>query len=126
VIKQIKHYTREFIRAHPDDIFVYGSNMQGNGWRGQAKEACGEPNTVGIPTKWLPSNKAEAFFSEDDFFKVQVKIDTAFLKLQRHLKAGKTVYWPEDGIGTGRARLRECAPSIYTYISDWYKKLLIL
>ncbi len=47
----IKKYTRAYIRAHPDWLFVFGDNMMRRGFGGQAAEARGEPNAIGIATK---------------------------------------------------------------------------
>ena len=43
--------TREFVRNHPDFIFVFGDNLAKKGLGGQAREMRGEPNAVGIATK---------------------------------------------------------------------------
>lgn len=109
----VKRYTRKLIRAYPDTLFVFGDNMARKGYGGQAAEARDEPNAIGIPTKWAPNSWA--FFKNSDFDEVVPTIDAEFLKL--HMHHGKVV-WPADGIGTGLARLSECAPIIHVYIEE--------
>jgi hypothetical protein len=112
-----KLYTREMARSLPDTLFVFGDNMARQGFGGQAAALRGEPNTRGIPTKWRPSNADDAFFQDSDLAgEVQSQIDAAFDGLSRHLREGGEVVWPEDGIGTGLAKLEEKAPQIYSYI----------
>lgn len=117
----VQHYTRAQIKAEPRWLFVFGDNMTGAGLGGQAKAARGETNAVGIPTKWLPSRSAEAYFTDADFPKVKPRIDEAFQKLADHVAVGGDVVWPVDregqsSIGTGRAELEKRAPVVLGYI----------
>jgi hypothetical protein len=122
-IEFVKHYTREEIRANKTKIYVFGDNFTRTGFGGQAREARGEINTVGIPTKWLPSNQPSAFLNDEYYSFVQPVIAGEFRKLFWYLKAGYTVVWPSDGIGTGRARLREVAPKIDKMIDQMFRNL---
>lgn len=111
-----KRYVRSAIRSRPDVLFVFGDNMTTLGRGGQAKECRGEPNTVGIPTKWYPDMTEASFFCDDDLPKVAFRIKDAFRRLDAHLASGKDIVWPADGIGTGLAQLPERAPAIAAYI----------
>lgn len=109
-----RHYiTREMLRKQPDTLFVFGDNMQRAGLGGQAREMRGEPNAVGIPTKWRPSNANDAFFTDLDMPAVQDAIDDAFARLEAHQGP---IVWPAAGIGTGLAHLKSRAPTIAQYI----------
>lgn len=108
--------TRQNLKSAPDVLFVFGDNMQGRGYGGQAKQMRGEPNAVGIPTKWAPSRLPTAYFCDQDLPAVQPRIDAAFQRLIRHLKAGGTVVLPLGGVGSGLAELPTRAPAIYAYI----------
>jgi|SRR5882672_535220 len=108
-----KFITRAMLRAEPETLFVFGDNMLGKGDGGQAYHMRGEPNAVGIPTKWRPTMRDDAFFCDRDIAPVLEVVVPIFQRLGSHLDAGGTVVWPEDGIGTGRAELRERAPAIY-------------
>lgn len=113
-----KFYTRTQIQANRSALYVFGDNMARAGYGGQAKEARGEPNSVGIPTKNQPSMNEAAFFTNADLPRVTPIIDAEFNKLRQHLAAGGTVIWPADGIGTQRAQLSERAPLIAEYIAN--------
>jgi hypothetical protein len=122
-IIEIQTYDRKFIRANYPDIFVFGDNMERKGYGGQAAEARDCVNSIGIPTKWYPSADPRAFFSDEDFNFVAPVILGEFYKLQTYRKNGYNIWWPKDGIGTGRARLQVKAPAIYALISSEYERL---
>lgn len=111
-----KRYVRSDIQRRPDMLFVFGDNMTTLGRGGQAKECRGEPNAVGIPTKWYPDMTEASFFCDDDLPKVAFRIKAAFRQLDAHLASGRDVVWPADGIGTGLAQLTQRAPAIAAYI----------
>jgi len=115
VVKQ-KWITRDDLKRNPDHLFAFGDNMARRGLGGQAKEMRGEPNAVGVPTKWEPTMYPSGFFSEADLEKVKPSIDKAFEQLRAHLARGGTVVLPRDGLGTGLAALDGRAPSIVALI----------
>lgn len=118
-----KIITRAMLRAEPDTLFVFGDNMSAAGLGGQAKVMRGEPNAVGIPTKWLPSRTDAAYFTDADYEWIKPKIEAQFRMLADHLRIGGKVVWPEDGIGTGLAELPARAPAIYALIQTWRELL---
>lgn len=115
---EVGHYSRQSIRSNPDSLYVFGDNMAEMGLGGQAREARGEPNAVGIPTKWRPSTDPAAYFSDADFDAVRPRIQERFRLLADHIHSGGTVVWPRAGIGTGLSRLPESAPAIANYIDQ--------
>lgn len=120
VIKQ-KRIFRQDLRNNPHVAFIFGDNTVEGGYGGQAKEMRGEPNAFGIPTKWIPSMDSHAFFQDKDYDIVTKAIDVA---IQKVIDSGhKIVVIPEDGIGTGRARLHQTAPLIFQYLQDRLKDL---
>ena len=109
--------TRSFVRTHRDRIFLFGDNLTQRGFGGQAAAMRGEPNTVGIPTKKLPSNCEAAFFTDEDFEQNKEAIDPAFERLYRMSSpAEQIVVVPADGLGTGRAQLGTRAPQTFAYL----------
>jgi hypothetical protein len=118
-MQYVKFISRKILQDNPDTLFVFGDNMMEQGLGGQAKEMRGEPNAVGIPTKFLPSYEPQAFFSDDDFYRVKTKIDAQVLKLFVHASGGGDIVWPEDGIGTGLADLKNKAPIIFSLIETY-------
>ncbi len=115
--------TREGVRSYLDWLFVFGDNVLRKGLGGQAKEMRGEPNAVGIITKRKPSNLYGSFFYDDDFDEWFDLAKKDFQRILSHVEAGGVVVWPADGIGTGRAKLANRAPSILRYIDNFEEKL---
>lgn len=116
--------TRDDLIANRHALFAFGDNIAKTGHGGQAREMRGEVNAVGIPTKWKPSNAPGSFFIDRDFEEVRPLIDAAFMKLAAHLRTGGVVIWPANGIGTGRANLRQVAPLITAYIDRSFDELM--
>ncbi|SDK47143.1 hypothetical protein [Bradyrhizobium ottawaense] len=54
--------TRNDLLDNRDKMYVFGDNVQRTGFAGQAKEMRGEPNAIGVVTKWAPSMQPTAFF----------------------------------------------------------------
>ncbi len=114
-----KFISRIEVRSRKADaVFVFGDNLQRRGLGGQAKEMRGEPNAIGIPTKWYPGRNKQAFFSDSDFKNVKSSIDSAFTTIRDSLLSGYDAVFPEDGIDTGLAELQIHAPKIFAYIND--------
>jgi len=111
--------TRQDLRANPGKIYVFGDNVQRSGLGGQAKEMRGEPNAIGVVTKWAPSMAARAFF--DDTAACKVLVERDLLRVQQALDHRRTVVVPADGIGTGLSRLSSCAPNLDRFIKQWFK-----
>lgn len=118
MLRYEKHITRQMLRDNPKTLFVFGDNMIGQGYGGQAKEMRGEQNAVGIPTKNYPGIKRHDYFSDDDFAVAAAKIHAAFMKLYMHVEAGGNVIWPFDDIGTGMADLPNKSPKIWAFVQS--------
>ena len=68
---------------------------------------------MGIPTKNWPARDEGAYFTDQDRDRFWAVALPRFVRLRDHLKAGGTVVWPADGIGTGLAELPRRAPQIW-------------
>lgn len=117
------HITRNMLRNNPEILFVFGDNLIRRGLGGQAREMRGEPNAVGIATKRLPSMSKNAFFVDADFELWKIFSEEAFILLRIRASSEKLIIWPKQGIGTGLARLKGCAPKIWTEIESLRKEL---
>ena len=122
-IEIVKRYSRNDLKRRSDALFAFGDNMARQGYGGQAAACRGEPNAVGIPTKWRPSNEPGAFFSDTDYPAVMPAIVASFVRLADHIRAGGDVIWPADGVGTGLADLPARAPRIATLIARCRERL---
>lgn len=58
--------TKEYLRAHPDHIFVFGDNLLRKG-RGGAAILRDEPNARGFITKKAPNNEDESFYRPGEY-----------------------------------------------------------
>ncbi|MBK7510715.1 MAG: hypothetical protein IPI76_00365 [Chloracidobacterium sp.] len=113
----MKWITRALVREHRDYIFLFGDNLARQGFGGQAAAMRGEPNVVGIPTKKLPSNNENAFFTDAEFEQNKAAIDQAFERLSViYLATDQIIVIPANGIGTGRAQLDNRAPLTFAYL----------
>lgn len=115
-IEVVRRYSRAEIRANPEKLFVFGDNLTGLGRGGQARECRGEPNAVGITTKFHPGNDPADFVYDHHLPTLRPMIQAQFRRLAEHLQGGGTVVWPVDGVGTGLARLPETAPTVMAFI----------
>src|SRR6476659_4373940 len=98
-----KWITRQDVRLRRTAIYLFGDNMQRRGFGGQAKAMRGEPNAIGIPTKWMPDSRDSSYFKDADFDRVRGAIDEAFGHTRAMLSQGFDIVIPADGIGTGLA-----------------------
>lgn len=114
--------TREFVRANPEDIFVFGDNAQRRGMRGQAEAMFGEQNAIGVATKWKPYSSEDAFYVEGDTAARDVVLGD-LARIQAALDAGRNVIVPADGLGTGLSQLPARAPSLYAELRAWFAEL---
>ena len=58
--------TREYLRANPNSVFVFGDNLIRKG-RGGAAILRDEPNTYGFITKKYPNNLDSSFYRPDEY-----------------------------------------------------------
>jgi hypothetical protein len=112
----MKRYSRDDLRANQDKLFIFGDNNARRGLGGQAKEARGEPNAVGIRTKREPTYNETDFLADAEYPLNVTAILDDFQPVFTALRQGKTVVWPEDGIGTGIAGLPARAPHTLHFI----------
>lgn len=122
-IKFQKFIKRQDLRDNPEWIYVFGDNLMRVGMGGQAAEMRGEPNAYGIPTKFAPGNNAEDFFNDLDYENISMQYAEDFGYLESEIENGKTIVFPEDGLGTGLADLPNKAPEIYTYLQTCMQRL---
>lgn len=114
---------RSDLRNNPECVYVFGDNVQRVGKGGQAKEMRGEPNAVGVATKWTPGIDPYAYVFDYDLEDFTVLIDLDFSSLFQHAKEGKLIILPEDGLGTGLALLKENAPKTLAYLESKIQEL---
>lgn len=114
IIEYHKILSPPVCRRYPNKIFVFGDNLKVFGKGGQAIIR-GEPNAFGIPTKRYPSWDDWAFFSDQP---EEIEAVKESLRKLYKIAQGKIIVFPEDGIGTGRAKMKEKSPVAYYVMCD--------
>jgi hypothetical protein len=117
-IIRLAYITRNLVQSDRNTVFVFGDNMEGRGYGGQAAAMRGEPNTIGVPTKWRPERDERAYFQDEDWDNTSVRhaIISALDRLAAALAEGRNIVIPANGLGTGLAELPQRAPRIHAYI----------
>lgn len=103
---------RADLKANPDVLYVFGDNERRYGLGGQAAEMRGELNAVGVATLQAPG----AFWTDDNAAVQCAVIDEDMAPLFDALRAGRTVVFPLDGIGTGLADLARRSPTTFNHL----------
>ena len=106
------------LRTNPDVLYVFGDNMKRIGLGGQAGEMRGEPNAVGVATKWIPSMNKSAFFDDADYDKISKVINKDFEPLFKAALNRKTIILPADGLGTGLSEMPTRCPKLYQLVRN--------
>lgn len=113
--------TRDFVRANPEARFVFGDNVARRGMGGQAAAMRGEPNAIGVATKWKPDMEEGSFF-DDELPSISAMCGD-LLNVIAAWKEGRTIYVPADGLGTGLSKLPTKAPRTYKMLYLWFEAL---
>lgn len=103
---------RADLKVNPQVLYVFGDNEQRWGRGGQAAECRDEPNGVGVATLYAPGQ----FWSDQDVNRQCAVIDRDMAPLFEALRAGGTVVFPLDGIGTGLADLANRSPATFKHL----------
>jgi hypothetical protein len=116
-IKVPCHITREFVKAHPELIFVFSNDHAKHGLEGMAWHFEGEPNTYQVST-CVKKCKNSRYFNDSN--------DTHWQWIREEISA-----IPLDGrpivvvpkIGLGCSRMKELAPKMYKFLIDELNKI---
>ena len=117
-------WTRKDVENNPDKVFLFGDNFEDarTGYVPSSTQAVirGLPNTIGISTKNDRGTKGSSYLTDADFNTFKQHVDE---QIQKAKESGKTIIIPEDGIGTGKAQLKERAPKLFEYLQQELDKL---
>ena len=110
----VEGISRSLVMANPSVLFAFDDNLARVGFVGQAEHCRNCMNTIGIPTKI--SATQHLFDADVDLAKWPIV--RAFAILRQHLRAGETVAWPKEGVGTDEvSRLYITGPKILETIN---------
>ncbi|MBE0468145.1 MAG: hypothetical protein IBX55_01385 [Methyloprofundus sp.] len=102
----------------PNRIFVFGDNLARKGCKGQAIiRNC--RNAYGVATKVLPSMKDGSFYSDGIEAHLSATLDDlrALYKLMKS-NPDLIITFPENGLGTGLAKMDELAPKTFKMMNQ--------
>ena len=117
-VETVQRFSVSLVRENPNKIYLFGDNIIGKGYKGQAVIR-DEGNAYGIPTKKLPSGTNESYFTDTELEQNKEVIDKAIARIPK----GQTIVLPSAGLGTGAAKLSEKAPKTFSYLNDKLKQL---
>ena len=88
------------------------------------KEIGGEfsPRSIGIITKVDRKWNKHSFFSDISLPTFKTLVEASIWKIYAYSESGKTIVFPSDGIGTGKAMLKEKAPLCWEYLCKRLKE----
>jgi hypothetical protein len=109
-----KHFSTQDCNDNPHRLYVFGDNLQRRGRGGQAViRDC--DNAVGLATKHFPTMNDNAFFSSID--KQTVLKEIQDVKDAMIIGEYEELVLPSDGLGTGRAMMKEKCPDLLDIIN---------
>jgi hypothetical protein len=91
--------TEDYLRKHPNEIFVYGDNTEHYGLGGAAKLRY-SVNTYGFITKKYPDNKDSSFYTLPEYQKVY---DNEITKLRKIISENTEITFLISKLGAGLA-----------------------
>ena len=115
-------YTPQLVASNQTYLFVFGDNLIRVGKGGQAVVR-DLPNTFGVATKAAPSMDVSAFFSDEKQKHMDTIIDDLGM-LKEIMLSGiyNAIVFPESGLGTGLAKLKEKAPKTHIKMLEILEK----
>jgi len=118
-------WTREQIEKQTDKVFLFGDNTNDRMHTKYVPTSTqavirGLPNAIGIDTKRDRGTTKASYFSDNDLNVFELQLAQA---LNKAIDSGKIIVIPADGIGTGKAMLKEKAPKLFEYLVDQLQKL---
>lgn len=108
------YWDRQTVARDTKCVYLFGDNLAdaASGYVLSRTQAVirGLPNAIGIPTKKTRGTDPNAYFTDKELTWFAFLVDVA---IHKALESGKDIVIPADGIGTGKAQLKERAPECY-------------
>ena len=118
-------WTREEVAKQTDKVFLFGDNTNDRTITKYVPSSTqavirGLPNAIGIDTKKDRGTSVNSYLTDNDFDWFKNHVDT---QIQLAKDSGKIIVIPADGIGTGKAQLKERAPKLFEFLQQELDKL---
>lgn len=119
-------WTRDQVARDVESVYVFGDNAADalDLYIPKSTQACirGLTNVRGLTTKKDRHWNESSFLSNDDLPIFIVLLEATIELIKLDSAKGKTIVFPEQGIGTGKAMLREKAPACWEYLCKRLKE----
>lgn len=99
-------------RNNKNCLFIFGDNDMKYGKKGQSIIR-DELNSIGIPTKKKPRTDSSSFYTDLEYYNNVRKINDAINYIVSISSEYDIIYFPENPLGTGLAKLDKYAPKTY-------------
>lgn len=118
-MKTVSTFTRQSAQLDNSFTYIFGDNTQDRLHTKHIPKYTqavirGLSNAVGIDTKKNRFTSQQSFFTNDDLFIFKANVERAIGEIK---SIGKPVAIPSNGIGTGKAMLKQKAPLLFDYLS---------
>lgn len=118
-------WKREEVAKQTNKVFLFGDNTNdrvNTKYIPSSTQAVirGLVNAIGIDTKKDRGIGSSSYLKDSDFNEFKKHLDA---QIQLAKNSGKIIVIPEDGIGTGKAMLKEKAPKLFKYLQQELNKL---
>ena len=119
-------WTRDQVARDTESVYVFGDNIQDNVnlYVPSSTQAVirGLPNSRYIITKKNRYWNTQSFLTDKDLELFTQYLELTIVMLHLDLLTGKTIIFPEQGLGTGKAMLKEKAPACWEYLCKGLKE----
>lgn len=119
-------WTREEVARDVGSVYVFGDNCKDSlgTFVPTTTQACIRflPNTIGLSTKKDRYRTSQSYFNDGDLDLFSVLVESTIELIKVNLLFDKTIVFPSDGLGTGKAMLKEKAPKCWEYLCKRLKE----
>ena len=118
------NWTVQDVRSNPNKLYIFGDNTEDakTGYKPQSTQAVirGLPNTFGIDTKHNRYTTQTSYWNDSEFDSFASYLETAITQIKNKFSSGNynSIVFPEGGLGTGKAFLKDKAPRIWEYLNQ--------
>ena len=119
-------WTRDEVARDVDSVYIFGDNCKDalGTFVPTTTQACIRflPNAIGLSTKKDRYWANQSYFSNEDLDLFTVLVEATIALIKVNIELGKTIVFPADGLGTGKAMLKEKAPKCWEYLCKRLKE----
>ncbi len=119
-------WTRDQVARDTESVYVFGDNAEDaytNFYPSRTQAVIrGLSNSFGLVTKRNRGTSYSSYIYNSDLEYFKTVVEASIDVLKAYQEEGKTIVFPQDGIGTGKAMLKEKAPLCWEYLCKRLKE----